>query len=344
MLEEFYERINLKTHLSKLAKIICKKYNLGEYLSEEMILVGYEDFNFILTTNKGKYCVKVFNKDRTFEDVNMYIDRIKLANTLKINTPKIYECNSDILCGIELDNVNFRLCVFEYIDGKSFYDLNEIPTEKEIKNIIFQMAQIHNAKLESKFIYDKWTITNFIKEYEEKGKYLDNKYNNIFESLTKRLKNIKLNNLPTSFIHGDIISSNVMKDNKDKLWIIDFAVSNYLPRIVDLAVTSCNLCLNPNNKDKTIQSTRMILDEYQKYNKLTDYELECFPLFYDLANAMGILQISYLSSLGETSGEDEFWLKESEKGLSFSTPDFWDGIIYKRDAEKLNNNLIERKN
>ena len=59
---------------------------------------------------------------------------------------------------------------------------------------------------------------------------------------------------------------------------------------------------------------------------------------------MGILQISYLSSLGETSGEDEFWLKESEKGLSFSTPDFWDGIIYKRDAEKLNNNLIERKN
>ena len=344
MLEEFYERINLKTHLSKLAKIICKKYNLGEYLSEEMILVGYEDFNFILTTNKGKYCVKVFNKDRTFEDVNMYIDRIKLANTLKINTPKIYECDSYILCKIELDNVNFRLCVFEYVDGKSFYDLNEIPTEKEIKNIIFQMAQIHNAKLESNFIYDKWTITNFIKEYEEKGKYLDNKYNDVFENLAKRLKNIKLNNLPTSFIHGDIISSNVMKDNKDKLWIIDFAVSNYLPRIIDLAVTSCNLCLNPNNKDKTIQSTRMILDEYQKYNKLTDYELECFPLFYDLANAMGILQISYLSSLGEISGEDEFWLKESEKGLSFSTPDFWDSIIYKKEIEKLNNNLIERKN
>ena len=71
--------------------------------------------------------------------------------------------------------IYFRLCVFEYVDGKSFYDLNEIPTEKEIKNIISQMAQIHNAKLESDFIYDKWTITNFIKEYEEKGKYLDSK-------------------------------------------------------------------------------------------------------------------------------------------------------------------------
>ena len=324
MLKEFYERINLKTDLSKLAKIVCQKYSLGKFLSEEMILVGYEDFNFILITNKGKYCVKVFNKDRTIEDVNMYIDRIKLANTLKINTPKVYECDKTYLCEIKLDNVNFRLCVFEYVDGKSFYDLNEIPSKKEIKNIISQMAQIHNAKLESNFIYDKWTITNFIKEYEEKGKYLDNKYNNIFESLTKRLKNIKLDNLPTSFVHGDIISSNVMKDNNGKLWIID------------LAVTSCNLCLNPNNKAKTIQSTRMIMDEYQKYNKLTEYELECFPLFYDLANAMGILQISYLSSLGKISEEDEFWLRESEKGLSFSTPDFWESII-----QKNNNGYIE---
>ena len=65
MVQEFYERINLKTDLSKLAEIICQKYNLGEYIFEEIILVGYEDFNFILTTNKGKYCVKVFNKDRT---------------------------------------------------------------------------------------------------------------------------------------------------------------------------------------------------------------------------------------------------------------------------------------
>ena len=55
MLEEFYERINLKTHLSKLAKIICKKYNLGEYLSDEMILVGYEDFNFIFKLNHFTY-------------------------------------------------------------------------------------------------------------------------------------------------------------------------------------------------------------------------------------------------------------------------------------------------
>ena len=327
MLEEFYERINLKSELSDLSKIICEKYQFGQYISEKLILVGYEDFNFILSTSIGKFCVKIFNKDRTYEDVKKYIDRIELANSLNINTPKVYNCANSTLCEIVLNDTKFRLCVFQYIDGKSFYDLNEIPTQAEIKNIIEQMSRIHNAKLESDFIYDKWTITNFAKEYAEKGKYLDNKYNKIFESLVHKIVSVKFEELPTSFVHGDIISSNVMKDTSNKLWIIDFAVSNYLPRIVDLAVTSCNLCLNPESIDKTIESTKMILTEYQKYNKLTDYELACFPLFYDLANAMGILQISYLNSLGETSEEDAFWLSESEKGLSFSTPNFWKNVL-----------------
>ena len=137
-IEEFYGRIDLKSDLSELSKLICKKYNLGKYISDEVILVGYEDFNFILATENGKYCIKIFNKERTSSDVKMYIDRIELANTLDINTPKVYKCNNDILCEISLDNVTFRLCVFEYVDGKSFYDLNEIPTEEEIKKLLLR--------------------------------------------------------------------------------------------------------------------------------------------------------------------------------------------------------------
>ena len=329
MYKEFYDRINLNTDLENISKEICKKYNLDEYISDELILVGYEDFNYILNTTKGKYCVKIFNKERTNKDVNNYIDRIELASTLNINTPKVYRVKNNCLQIIDINNNQYRLCVFEYVNGKSFYDLNEILTEKEIKEIIKQMVYIHNAKLDSEYIYDKWTITNFIKEYKDKKNYLDKKYIDIFNKLTNRLEKVDFNKLVYSFVHGDIISSNVMKDKNNKLWIIDFAVSNYLPRIVDLAVTSCNLCLNPNSKAKTIESTKMILEEYQKYIKLNEYELETFPLFYDLANAMGILQISYLNSIGEASDEDKFWLEESEKGLSFSDNNFWNSIIKK---------------
>ena len=81
------------------------------------------------------------------------------------------------------------------------------------------------------------------------------------------------------------------------------------------------------DKEKTIQKTRMIIEEYQKYNKLTDYEISQFPIFFEVANAMGILQISYLASLGEMTEEDKFWYEESEKGLLFSDEDFWNKVF-----------------
>ena len=124
-----------------------------------------------------------------------------------------------------------------------------------------------------------------------------------------------------------------MKDNNGKLWIIDFAVSNYMPRIVDLAVSSCNLCLNPKSLKETKSGIEMILKEYEKYNKLTDYEKEVFPIFFDIANAMGILQISYLISQGEASMEDRFWYNVSEKGLEFSNNNFWNGILKKGEMQ-----------
>ena len=33
MLDDFYDRISLKSDLSDLSKVICEKYNLGQYIS-----------------------------------------------------------------------------------------------------------------------------------------------------------------------------------------------------------------------------------------------------------------------------------------------------------------------
>lgn len=329
MEQEFYDRINLNTELSIISQIVCKEYELGEYVSETLITVGYEDFNYILESSKGKFCVKIFNKERTDEDCKNYVDRIELASTLDINTPKLYKVNNKSECVIEWSNVKYRLCVFEYVEGQNFFDLGIIPSEDEIKEIMRQMSIIHKAELKSDFIYDKWAIINFEQEFKDKEQYLNETDRNKLKELLDKFLNIDMNRLPKAFVHGDIISTNVMKDINNKLWIIDFAVSNYLPRIIDIAVSACNLCLDVENKEKTIQKLKMIISEYQKYNKLTDYELEQIPLFFDVGNAMGILQISYLSSLGEISEEDKFWYNVSEKGLEFSDKEFWNKILNK---------------
>lgn len=52
MEQEFTDRINLNTDLSNISRQICNIYNLGEYISDIIITVGYEDFNYILETNQ----------------------------------------------------------------------------------------------------------------------------------------------------------------------------------------------------------------------------------------------------------------------------------------------------
>ena len=327
-MENFFERIDVNTSLKEISRLICSKCGIKGYISSQIIEVGYEDFNFIIETNKQKYFIKIFNKNRTNEDCSNYMDRIKLSNSLDINTPKIISFDS-----INVEDQKLKFVILECIDGKSFMDLGEIPNETEIKEIIRQMANIHKAKLDSAFVYDTWTIINFTKEFESKESTLPEEYYTQFQELSAKLGQVDLSKLPHSFVHGDIISSNVIKDKDNKLWIIDFAVSNYLPRIIDLVVTGYNLCQDPNSRENTIRNLKLIVNEYEKYNKLTDYEKEIMPIFYDIGNAMGILQINYLKQNGDYSEEDEYWLRVSEEGLKFSNKGFWKEV-FENDIER----------
>lgn len=327
-MEDFFERIDVNASLSEIARAICSKCNIDDYVSSQIVEVGYEDFNFIIETKNQKYFVKIFHKGRTSQDCSNYMDRINLSNGIDINTPKTICFDS-----IKVDEKDLIFVVFEFINGKSFLDLEQMPNETEIKEIIRQMATIHRAELKSNLIYDTWTITNFTNEFNNKGKCLNEQYYNRFKELSDKLQNIDLSKLPHSFVHGDIISSNVIKDEDNKLWIIDFAVSNYLPRIIDLVVTGDNLCLDPNSRENTIKNFKLIISEYEKYNKLTDYEKETIPLFYDIGNAMGILQINALKQDGEHSEEDEYWLKVSKQGLKYSDSKFW-AEVFKEKIER----------
>ena len=148
-MEDFFERIDVNASLNEIAREICSKCNMEDYLSSQIVEVGYEDFNFIIETKTQKFFVKIFHKGRTSQDCSNYIDRIKLSNKIDINTPKTICFDS-----IKIDDKGLKFVVFEYINGKSFLDLQEMPNETEIKEIIRQMANIHRAGLKSDFIYD----------------------------------------------------------------------------------------------------------------------------------------------------------------------------------------------
>lgn len=78
------------------------------------------------------------------------------------------------------------------------------------------------------------------------------------------------------------------------------------------------MCLIQNSEEKTIENISLLLTEYNRYNKLTDYELECFGLFYKLANAMHIMCTLYITKTEGKSDENDYWFNEWIIGLSYS--------------------------
>lgn len=42
-LQDFNKRIGLNTKLDNISKEICNSYNLGDFISNDLITIGYED-------------------------------------------------------------------------------------------------------------------------------------------------------------------------------------------------------------------------------------------------------------------------------------------------------------
>jgi len=140
-MNEFQKRINLRFPLKEISKIVIKQYNLGSFISNRVIFVGYEDFNYILKTSKGKFVVKIFSLLRSDKDCQVLVHKAFVPYKNEFSTPKIYEIKGNTLFNFSIHNQAFRLCVMDYIDGKDFYRLGVELNENELKFIAKQVAK-----------------------------------------------------------------------------------------------------------------------------------------------------------------------------------------------------------
>lgn len=316
MENSFKKRINYEGKIEDISMQICKDYRLGEFKSNKLILTGYEDFNFKLETEDNKYLVKIFSNFRNLEDCKRYVNVLGKTIEAGIATPKLYKSEQGYLHIMNINETNLRLCVMEYINGKTIYELKQKLTSDEIRFLSQQAALINSIKIKPKLFYDSWAITNFPKEFEKKSNYLSSEDKNMLEPIVDKFRELKIENLPHCFVHGDIITTNIIRDKNNKLWLIDFSVSNYYPRIQELAVLACNLLFDENSKKNTERNLNIVLEEYQKSISLTKEELDSLPLYTKLAHAMYILGASFSKNAkGNTSEENKYWLNQGRAGL-----------------------------
>ncbi len=315
-MDAFQKRINFKGDIKPLLEQVSKEYKLGKYVSHTVISVGYEDFNLILETRVGKFFIKIFNAYRTKSDCERYINIIKKVTEHKVNLPNLLKFDGKFLYEIQIKEQSIRLCVMEYINGKSLYDSKAKLSGKQQKLLIKEITKINQIKFRPKTVYDSWAISNFIKEYKKKRKYLDTRIQETLDLLTKKFSKLSIDSLPYCLVHGDIIKTNVLEDKEGKLFIIDFSVTNYYPRIQELAVLLCSCLFDEKSPNTQTEQRKFALKEYQKYIQLSKKEIAAFPIFCDVAHAMHILQATYEAKVNKNKSEENaYWLKLGKIGL-----------------------------
>lgn len=321
-MHKFQKRINYQGDLKPFLQKACDDFNIGKYQSHEIVPIGYEDFNLFVTTNKGTFFVKVFGAFRDKKECQRYADIIKKSLDAGVSHPKLYKSNQGFLYQIALEGMD-RLVVMEYIDGKLFYELRIIPKEEEIKFIIKQAALINGIDIKPSLVYDHWAITNLSKEYDEKKRYLSKTDNELIKPLAKMFNSLSIQELPHCFVHGDITKTNTMKSTDGDIYILDFAVANWYPRIQELAVLLCDLFFDPSRTENFPKIYDLVISEYQKYITLTPEEIKLLPNYVKLAHVMHLLLANYEKEAnGNASVENEYFLNMGRKGLEF-TNEIW---------------------
>jgi Ser/Thr protein kinase RdoA (MazF antagonist) len=312
----FKQRIGFNGDLKEISKIICKDFNLGEFLNCEIILVGYEDFNFSLTTTNGKFFAKIYANFRTIDDCKRNTNIMVRAQEAGVSIPKLYKSNQGYLHTIRISSLTLRMCVMDFIDGKDFFISKAKITERDRIFIAHQASLINSINIKPKKVYDSWAITNFQLEFEKKSQYLESDDLKLIEPLLEKFQNLEIETLPHCFVHGDIIRTNVIKDKKDDIWIVDFSVSNYYPRIQELAVLACDMLFDKANKEESDKNLKGALEEYQKTIKLTAREIESLTAYIQLAHAMHVLCATYEKKVkNNNSKENEYFLDIGKSGL-----------------------------
>lgn len=324
-LASFQSRIGYKGHLNKVLTKVVEDYNLGTLKTFDPILQGYEDFNVKIQTDLGIYLVKMMASTRSSNEVKQYADIMELVVRNNVSHPRIYKSSQGSLHEFEFDRVKIRLVVMDFVNGNDFYRLNEKPTVDEIAFLAREAAKISKINFKPQYVYDSWAIPNFLKEFDNIKDKLDREDRLLIEPLASSFSKLDLGRLPHCFVHGDIIATNVLRSDKGRLFIIDFAVANWNPRIQELAVLLCDLFFSEDKKIY-LRNYNLALEEYQKLQKLEQREIDVLPIFIILAHAMHIISATREKIKGTMLTENDFWLKSGQKGIRVAL-EIWNGVL-----------------
>lgn len=309
-------RLGYKGDIQLALQRACNAFAIGSLKDFSVIGVGYEDCNIVINTEKGKYVTKIFAQTRKTEDIERYSQIMERAVEAGVNHPNLYKTNKGEVVYNDGSETNLSLVLMDYIAGNTFLELDRAPNEIERSAILEQAALINKIDYHPPYLLDSWAIVNIEVMFDRVKQYIQPEDIVLVEKAVDRYKSLPIKDLPHSFVHGDFTKANVLKAEDGKIYILDFSVANWYPRIQELAVITANLLYDKDNSQSLQDKTEIVADEYSKYNLLEVVEQK-YLYDYTLAGIamefMGSHQEKYIK--GNDTEETDYWLGLGREGL-----------------------------
>lgn len=313
-MEKIFERIGKEINLENLSKEICRVYKLGDYKEYKLILVGIDDLSYFLDTTTGKYIVKIINHEKTNVEIDEFIQKNSVITENNIKAPKLIAYDENYLFTYDMDGLHINLVVMEYIDGSDLYSINKQITKQDIEKLIDILIPLHKIedKIENKE-YDEYCFMKIKEDYKKTKEVLPKSIKEQVEQTIGDFEKIELEKLPKCFIHGDLISSNIMKDKNKNLYLIDFYQSGIGLRILDIVKVLNSVIDNYKYENDTEELEQYFLKQYNKKMPLTAYELEVLPILRKIDVCVGMMMETFDAIEGRDNEENQYWLENDKR-------------------------------
>lgn len=307
------DRLAYSGDLEPVIDRLCAAYEVGTPIGSSVIEVGYEDCNVVLETDQDKYLAKMFAKTRSTEDIARYATTMQKVVEAGVNHPELLTTSSG---EVTYTDSGITLVLMRFIEGKTFFELDRAPDAEERKVVLEQAAKVNSIDYKPTYLFDSWAIPNIRAMFDKVRQFIEPDDLKLVEQAMAHYEAIPVDDLPHCFVHGDFTKTNVLKGDDGKIYILDFSVANWCPRIQELSVIAANLLHDSGDTSSLEERCSKVADEYGRYNTLTDEERRHLPA-YALAGVamefMGAHQEKHLN--GNDTDETDYWLNLGREGL-----------------------------
>lgn len=311
-LQSALNRLDYEGDLTPVIERACEAYGIGKPQVSSVIEIGYEDCNVVIETDQAKFVAKMFAKTRTPDEITRYATIMEKVVEAGVNHPELLKTTGG---ETTFADSSITLVLMQFVEGKSFFELQRAPSTEERRAVLEQAGKIHSIDYNPPYLFDSWAIPNIHAMFDKVKQYINPADLPLVKRAIADYNAIPVEELPHCLVHGDLTKANVIKGDEGKIYFLDFSVANTYPRIQELAVIVANL-LHDSTDDTLVQKCKLVADEYSKFNPLTTAERKHLPA-YALAGMamefMGAHQEKFIN--GNNSAETEYWLMLGRDGL-----------------------------